>query len=263
MRITAFNAIALGSLTANDVLLIESLGLGQTYKLSLSTMANYVMSGAYGTSVFATLTSAQTMTNKKLTTVKLNSDTVMSATSAELNKLAGLATTQAELALLAGKTSVVDLQSAQTLIYKTITNSTLANITMNGTLINVTGAQINTLLGNSTIIATFVEDTENALEVLNLANNERVRTYQKEFGAGSTASYITAAEIKAFLGTTRNISLRSQLEYYSVDGTKYTKIATAFDMNSQSPGGVLCLNDFKLTTVVSTSYFVSVMVVLI
>ena len=110
-RVTAENEITLGSLTADDVFLIESLGSGLTKKVKLSTLQLYFLLskiiGGSGAGDITTNNGSQTLTGKRLTTPKINSANVCNATSEEINKLHNLDTTAAELLAIHGLTAVL------------------------------------------------------------------------------------------------------------------------------------------------------------
>ena len=56
-------------------------------------------------SEFVTDSAAQTLTNKKLTSPKINSDTTITANGADINKLSGMTSSTAELNKLTGVTA--------------------------------------------------------------------------------------------------------------------------------------------------------------
>ena len=205
MRITGFPVITIGSLTTNDVLLIESLGLGTTNKVTLTTLANYIMSGTFGTSAFATLSTSQTVSNKRFNTCTFNSATATSITSEDLNKIAGMSTTKAELELLHNLTSIVDLNSVQSLSNKTIISGKLqAPEINNGTSwvpITVKAEEINFLSGLNENLFAWMGIIEDDIQDLISATEFTTRELSTGWTqSGTDTKVITAANVLSLLG---------------------------------------------------------------
>ncbi len=108
----AFDDVYLGSkssdpTTDNDG---DALAAGMLYYNTTSNIMRIYSGSAWenvavSTSGFATLAGVETLTNKTLTSPKINEDVVVTSTATELNKLDGVTSTTAELNILDGVTS--------------------------------------------------------------------------------------------------------------------------------------------------------------
>ena len=101
------------SLLANgDIFHFQDLSDSYTDKVAaLSAIAEFILRQKSIPSVgseIVTDSATQTLTNKKLTSPKINSDTTITANSADINKLSGMTSTTAELNKLSGMTSTTD-----------------------------------------------------------------------------------------------------------------------------------------------------------
>jgi hypothetical protein len=266
MRITAFDPILAASLTANDVILIESLGLGLTKKLSLTNLATYLFGGTLTTGAFVTLTGTMTLENKRLNNPRINSASTTAVTSAELSILHGATITTAELNLLAGKTSVVDLASVQTIL-----NKTLQVVKLSGWYINngtswveatIKAEELNFLSGLNENLYAWMTNIENRLEDVE-ASDERLFTL--EFGAGGATHDITEASIQTALSTTKKVHIASQIWFGDNDGSSKITIEPSSNIKVcyQTTLGTVHLDKYTLTTTSGHDYFVSIKCILI
>lgn len=206
MRITGWDPILAGALTANDVLLIESLGTGLTKKLSLTELATYLFGGTLSTGIFVTLDGVQTLTMKRLTSPKINSASATSVTSAELDILHGATLTTAELNLLHGLVAIADLSSIQTM-----SNKTMSTVKLNGWYINngtswveatVLAEELNYLDGLNENLRAWMTDVEDDLQTL-LADFAAYVTRECSTGwtqVGTDVKVVTAANVLSLLG---------------------------------------------------------------
>jgi len=101
------------SLLANgDIFHFQDLSDSYTDKVAaLSAIAEFILRQKSIPSVgseIVTDSATQTLTNKKLTSPKINSDTTITANGADINKLSGMTSTTAELNKLSGMTSTTD-----------------------------------------------------------------------------------------------------------------------------------------------------------
>ena len=140
----------------------------------------------------------QTLTNKTLTSPKLNGSTVITATGAELNILDGVTSTTAELNILAGVTStaaelnLLDGSSANTVVNSkgviygssgelagTLSTAAQANITSVGTLTSLTTSGNLVVGGNLTVTGS---------TVTNSSTNTTIEDRLIELGTGTTGT---------------------------------------------------------------------------
>lgn len=263
MRITAWDPILAGALTANDVLLIESLGTSLTKKLSLTELATYLFGGTLSTGIFVTLDGVMTMTNKRLTAPKVNSANATSVTSAELDILHGATLTTAELNLLTGLVAVADLASVQT-----FTNKTLVSPKMQGMLINNNTAwvevtakaeELNYLANLDENLKAWMTAREDELAAL---SGNILYSYSVNFGASATSTDITETTILTALGLTGKINHMKMTVWYAVDDTGGMKLAvedsSGIEIIYKVTGSTEHLDKVTLTTVISTAYRCSI-----
>lgn len=261
MRITGFDPIVAASLTANDVLLIESLGLGLTKKLTLQNLAIYLFGGTLATGIFVTLSGSQTLENKRLNSPKINSANGTAATSAELDILHGATLSTAELNLLTGKTSLVDLASIQTVQNKLLLNCQLSQwFVYNGTSwvqCTAKAEEINFLSNLDENLRLWMNGVENQLQ--DLANID-IRLFTLSFGAAASTYELLESVIQAALSTTRKVDISSVIWYGNDDGSGKIKMQNPADIQvrTQTTLGTVHLEKYVLTVTSGQAYFVSI-----
>ena len=105
-NITQLTALLYAAMANSDLLAGVDVSADETVKMTLEDIAKFVLGNrAIGTNVATSITTnngSQTMTNKTLTSPKINENAILTAKSSDLNKLSGMTATTAELNKLAG-----------------------------------------------------------------------------------------------------------------------------------------------------------------
>ena len=105
-KITQLTALLYAAMANSDLLAGVDVSADETVKMTLEDIAKFVLGNrAIGTNVATSITTnngSQTMTNKTLTSPKINENAILTAKSSDLNKLSGMTATTAELNKLAG-----------------------------------------------------------------------------------------------------------------------------------------------------------------
>lgn len=105
-KITQLTALLYAAMANSDLLAGVDVSADETVKMRLEDIAKFVLGNrAIGTNVATSITTnngSQTMTNKTLTSPKINENAILTAKSSDLNKLSGMTATTAELNKLAG-----------------------------------------------------------------------------------------------------------------------------------------------------------------
>ena len=105
-NITQLTALLYAAMANSDLLVGVDVSADETVKMTLEDIAKFVFGNrAIGTNVATSITTnngSQTMTNKTLTSPKINENAILTAKSSDLNKLSGMTATTSELNKLAG-----------------------------------------------------------------------------------------------------------------------------------------------------------------
>ncbi len=105
-NITQLTALLYAAMANSDLLAGVDVSADETVKMTLEDIAKFVLGNrAIGTNVATSITTnngSQTMTNKTLTSPKINENAILTAKSSDLNKLSGMTATTSELNKLAG-----------------------------------------------------------------------------------------------------------------------------------------------------------------
>lgn len=105
-NITQLTALLYAAMANSDLLAGVDVSADETVKMTLEDIARFVLGNrAIGTNVATSITTnngSQTMTNKTLTSPKINENAILTAKSSDLNKLSGMTATTAEMNKLAG-----------------------------------------------------------------------------------------------------------------------------------------------------------------
>jgi hypothetical protein len=105
-RITALTELAYANMAAEDVVAIEDITAGNTMKAELADLKQYMLEnktiGGTTAGDIADISTAQTFTNKRLTSPLLNEAVAVTTTATEVNLLHGYTGNTADLNVLAG-----------------------------------------------------------------------------------------------------------------------------------------------------------------
>ena len=201
-------------------------------------VTNELLLPAGGNSTLVSLISTDTLTNKTLTSPKINEDVAVTATATELNLLDGVTSTTAELNILDGVTStatelnLVDGSSAGTIVnskavvYGSSGEVNATTLQIAGTSITSTAAELNILDG---VTATATE--------LNILDGVTSTTAELNIldGVTSTAAELnildgvtsTATELNILDGVTATTAELNYLDITTLGLTEASKAVTA------------------------------------
>ena len=218
----------------------ESNSHGQIVKAQphSASVTNELLLPAGGNSTLVSLISTDTLTNKTLTSPKINEDVAVTATATELNLLDGVTSTTAELNILDGVTStatelnLVDGSSAGTIVnskavvYGSSGEVNATTLQIAGTSITSTAAELNILDG---VTATATE--------LNILDGVTSTTAELNIldGVTSTAAELnildgvtsTATELNILDGVTATTAELNYLDITTLGLTEASKAVTA------------------------------------
>ncbi|MDY0218975.1 MAG: hypothetical protein RBR14_06485 [Candidatus Cloacimonas acidaminovorans] len=188
------------SVQGGDVMVIDDItGSDITKKITILNIANWINHGCYNNNYgnLATLDTAQTLTNKRLTAPKINSNNAVNATSEQINILFGATITTSELNMLHGiYGAIVDTESNQTLEWKRLNYPRINSVNE----VTVTSEEINYLSGVNENLHNHLANIENQIENImgSIANTYH---YRNGFRATYTGTYVLFyEEICANLG---------------------------------------------------------------
>jgi len=193
------------SLLANgDIFHFQDLSDSYTDKVAaLSAMAAFILREKSIPSVgseIVTDSATQTLTNKKLTSPKINSDTTITANGADINKLSGMTSTTAELNKLHGVTaSTADINKLSGMTSTTAELNKLSGMTSTTAELNklhgvtASTAEINYLTGVTSSIQTQINNIANQSQgVTNI-----IYHYSPGVISGVTSQIINEAILRA------------------------------------------------------------------
>ena len=186
------------------------------------------------TGITADLSTAQTLTNKTLTSPKINEDVALSATATELNVLDGITASTAELNILDGVTaSYTEINTLDGITASTAELNILDGATLSTTELNyVDGvtSSIQTQLNAKQAVVSGVSDTEiGYLDGVTSAIQTQIDTkVSKNGGTGSIITNSTASDIGFIV---KGASSQSA-DYFQIQGSSGTVLAN-FNASNQ------------------------------
>jgi hypothetical protein len=177
-------------------------------------VTNELLLPAGSNSTLVSEIATQTLTNKRLTSPKLNEDVAISATATELNVLDGITSTTAELNILDGVTStaaelnLVDGSSAGTIVnskavvYGSSGEVNATTLQIAGTSITSTAAELNILDGVTSTAAelNILDGVTSTTAELNILDGVTATTAELNYTDGVTSNIQTQLDTKAGTG---------------------------------------------------------------
>tara|TARA_R100000329_G_scaffold2856_3_gene4278 strand:+ start:1471 stop:3645 length:2175 start_codon:yes stop_codon:yes gene_type:complete len=201
-------------------------------------VTNELLLPAGGNSTLVSLISTDTLTNKTLTSPKINEDVAVTATATELNLLDGVTSTTAELNILDGVTStatelnLVDGSSAGTIVnskavvYGSSGEVNATTLQIAGTSITSTAAELN-ILDGVTATATelnILDGVTSTTAELNILDGVTSTAAELNILDGVTA---TATELNILDGVTATTAELNYLDITTLGLTEASKAVTA------------------------------------
>lgn len=222
------------SLLANgDIFHFQDLSDSYTDKVAaLSAMAEFILRQKSIPSVgseIVTDSATQTLTNKKLTSPKINSDTTITANGADINKLSGMTATTAELNKLHGVTaSTADINKLSGMTSTTAELNKLHGVT-------ASTAEINYLTGVTSSIQTQINNIANQSQgVTNI-----IYHYSPGVISGVTSQIINEAILRAEYGINSSYRVDPDsisVSVYKLESNRWYLLPPASSMASATEG---------------------------
>lgn len=229
-KITQLTALLYAAMANSDLLAGVDVSADETVKMTLEDIAKFVLGNrAIGTNVATSITTNngyQTMTNKTLTSPKINENAILTAKSSDLNKLSGMTATTAELNKLAGMVA--------------------------------TKSELN----HSSGLTSNIQSQLNSLIAVLPSAESILRRFSYGFGASGASTNITQAEVLSGIGAPTGYVINPEsliFQMYLVSAGQHSVDAgVTVDVITKTVNSVLQVDYFKVSNLTPSNAYLFV-----
>ena len=242
-NITQLTALLYAAMANSDLLAGVDVSADETVKMTLEDIAKFVLGNrAIGTNVATSITTnngSQTMTNKTLTSPKINENAILTAKSSDLNKLSGMTATTADLNKLSGMTATTaDLNKLAGMV--------------------ATKSELN----HSSGLTSNIQNQLNSLIAALPSAESILRRFSYGFGASGASTNITQAEVLSGIGAPTGYVINPEsliFQMYLVSAGQHSVDAgVTVDVITKTVNSVLQVDYFKVSNLTPSNAYLFV-----